>query len=94
MALHFLVTDFGLRKEFKNTYHSIGRWLLCAAIILGGLVGYLFEIPEVATSALVAILADGVILNVLKEELPEERRSRFNPFLVGAAVYAALLLMF
>jgi hypothetical protein len=30
----------------------------------------------------------GVILNVLKEELLEERQSRFAPFALGAALYA------
>lgn len=92
MALHFVVTDFGLREHFKQTYHRIGRWLLSAAIALGAFIGWFYEIPEVATSALVAVLAGGVILNVLKEELPEERRSRFLPFLAGATAYAVLLL--
>ena len=32
-------------------------------------------------------------MNVLKEELPEERQSRFWAFAVGAASYAALLLI-
>jgi hypothetical protein len=94
MALHFVVTDFGLRSQFKQTYHRVGRWLLSGAIVVGALVGWTFEIPKVATSALVAVLAGGVILNVLKEELPAERRSRFMPFLVGAVAYAALLLAF
>lgn len=94
MALHFVVADFALSEQFKKTYHRIGRWLLAGAITLGALIGWFFEIPEVATSALVAVLAGGVILNVLKEELPEERRSRFLPFLGGAAAYAALLLAF
>ncbi|MCS0588228.1 hypothetical protein ACFQ09_20705 [Massilia norwichensis] len=94
MALHFLVTDFGLRSEFKNTYHTVGRWILTIAVAIGTAVGLFMEVPEVATSALVAILAGGVILNVLKEELPEERRSRFTPFLLGALAYAALLLAF
>lgn len=40
-----------------------------------------------------AFLAGGMILNVLKEELPEERESRFTAFLSGAAGYAALLLL-
>jgi hypothetical protein len=31
-------------------------------------------------------------LNVLKEELPEERQSRFWAFALGAAIYALLLL--
>ncbi len=33
-----------------------------------------------------------MILNVLKEELPAERESRFWPFAFGATAYAALLL--
>lgn len=47
----------------------------------------------VALTVLFAFLAGGVVLNVLKEELPEERRSRFLPFAGGAACYAALLLL-
>jgi len=94
MALHFLVTDFGLREQFKKTYQTTGRWLLSAAVVLGAAIGWFVEVPKVATSALVAVLAGGVILNVLKEELPEERGSRFTPFLVGAVAYAALLLAF
>lgn len=45
-----------------------------------------------ALAALFAFLAGGVILNVLKEELPEERESRFSAFAGGALLYAALLL--
>ena len=41
---------------------------------------------------LFALLAGGVIMNVLKEELPEERESCFWALALGAAVYAALLL--
>jgi len=33
-----------------------------------------------------------VILNVMKEELPEERERRFSAFLLGAAGYSLLLL--
>ena len=94
MALRFVVTDFGLSRDFKETYRSVGRWILSAAIVLGTVIRTFIKIPDVATSALVAVLAGGVILNVLKEELPEERRSRFTPFLLGAAAYAGLLLTF
>ena len=37
-------------------------------------------------------LSGGIVLNVLKEELPSERESRFWPFALGACGYAALLL--
>jgi hypothetical protein len=39
-----------------------------------------------------AFLASGVVLNALKEELPEEREGRFWAFAIGAALFAALLL--
>lgn len=92
MALHFVVTDFGLHEHHKAMYTRLGRWLLAAAVVVGWLIGIAVEIPELAMSMLVAFLAGGVILNVLKEELPEERESRFSAFLLGGAGYALLLL--
>ncbi len=43
-------------------------------------------------AVLIAFLAGGIIRNVLKEEVPEERESRFSAFAVGATAYAAILL--
>ena len=40
-----------------------------------------------------AFIAGAIILNVLKEELPEERQSRFIPFILGVVLYGALLLL-
>ena len=39
-----------------------------------------------------AFLAGGIVLNVLKEELPEQRESHFWAFALGTGLYAALLL--
>ena len=62
--------------------------------MLGGwLLGWLTEVPPLALAAVTAFLAGGVILNVMKEELPEERQSRFSAFLLGAAGYGLLLLV-
>ena len=92
MGLHFLVTDYGLREHHKRAYLRIGRWILAAAVIIGWTVGLIRDISEAAQATILAFLAGGVILNVLKEELPEERESRFWAFALGAAAYAALLL--
>lgn len=92
MALHFVVTDFGLREHHRHAYVRVGRWVLSAAILVGWAVGAMSELPEAAITALIALLAGGVILNVLKEELPEERESRYTAFLLGGMAYAALLL--
>jgi hypothetical protein len=92
MALHFVVNDYGLRQDHKQVYHKKGRWILATAIIVGWAIGYGSEIHEAAISVLFGFLGGGIILNVLKEELPEERKSRFWAFALGAGVYAVLLL--
>lgn len=92
MALHFLVTDFGLTEDHQARYRRTGRWVLVAAVFAGLAAGAATEIPAAALAVLVAFLAGGVILNVLKEEVPNERRSRFWAFALGMGAYAALLL--
>lgn len=93
MAVHFLVNDYGLRQHHKDTYRDVGRWVLALAILMGWSAGLATNVSEAAIGALFAFLAGGVVLNVLKEELPEERRSRFLPFVLGAAGYSVLLLL-
>ena len=92
MALHFFVNDYGLRTDHKARYTRVGRWLLAGAVVVGAVLGLGGRIHEAVLAALVAFLAGGVVLNVLKEELPEERESRFWPFALGAAGYAVLLM--
>jgi hypothetical protein len=93
MGVHFVVNDYGLRKDHKDAYDRAGRWVLAAAIFVGWMIGLLTEISEAALAVLFAFLAGGVVLNVLKEELPEERESRFWAFALGAAAYSAILLL-
>ena len=91
LGLHFLVNDQGLREHHGEAYHRV-RWLLAAAPLAGWGLGAAWALPPLAITALFAFLAGGIILNVLKEELPEDRESRFPAFAAGAAGYAALLL--
>lgn len=92
LTLHFVVNDYGLREDHKRDYDRIGRWILAVAICVGWVVGLMTEIHEAVLSVLFAFLAGSIVLNVLKEELPRERKSRAWAFLLGAATYAALLL--
>ncbi len=92
MALHFVVNDFGLREHHKYSYDRIGRWILAAAIIVGWVLGSATEIGKAAIAVLFAFLAGGIVLNVLKEELPEERDSSFWAFALGAGIYTSILL--
>ncbi|MCB5175842.1 hypothetical protein [Microvirga lenta] len=92
LGLHFLVNDQGLRESHGATYDKQGRWLLAVTPLIGWWIGAATTIPALGVAALFAFLAGGIVLNVLKEELPEERESWFSAFALGAGVYTALLL--
>lgn len=93
MGLHFIVNDYGLNQDHQSTYRHSGRWILATAIIIGSIIGWSSHISAALISVLFSFLAGGIILNVLKEELPEERQSNLVTFVLGAFVYSILLLI-
>ena len=93
MGLHFITNDWGLRHAHPRPYHRWGRFVLAGAVLAGVAIGLLAPPPAQVTAYLFAFLAGGVVLNVLKEELPEERESRSLPFVGAALGYGALLLV-
>ncbi|WP_266076450.1 hypothetical protein [Haladaptatus caseinilyticus] len=92
MGLHFVVNDYGLREFHHQIYDRLGRWLLAGSVIVGWAIGNATEVDEAVVNTLFAFLAGGIILNVIKEELPEERQSRFWAFAAGASGYTTILL--
>ncbi len=92
LGVHFITNDKGLREAHKGEYDRYGRWLLAAAIAAGWAIGWLTEVHELIIAFLMALIAGGVILNVLKEELPEERESSLGAFVIGLSIYSVLLL--
>lgn len=92
MMLHFVTADFGTRADHPEIYDARGRWVLAGATLGGWLLGILVELPELVIGCLFAFVGGGIVLLVLKEELPEDRKSFFLPFLAGAGLYAALVL--
>ncbi|WP_079509634.1 hypothetical protein [Mesobacillus jeotgali] len=93
LAVHFITGDHTLREAHKEIYDRIGRWLLAGAILAGWAIGIMVKVNENIIAVLFALLAGGVILNVMKEELPEERESNFWAFAAGLAAYTFLLLL-
>jgi hypothetical protein len=92
MAVHFVVNDFGLRSHHKLTYDRLGAPLLAGAVVVGWALGLVVEVSEAFLAVLFAFLAGGVIMNVLKEELSEEREASFWAFALGAALYSVVLI--
>ena len=91
LGVHFVVNDFGLREHHRDAYDRIGRWVVSAGVLAGWVLGVTAEVSERAIAVIIAFIGGGVVLNVLKEELPGERQARFVPFLAGAAGYTILL---
>ncbi|MGE7544157.1 hypothetical protein [Sporosarcina newyorkensis] len=73
MGVHFVTNDNGLCATHKEDYDWYGRWLLAVSITVGWLVGVFTEVNDMVLSILSAFLAGRIVLNVMKEELPEER---------------------
>ncbi len=96
MGLHFVVNDHALTEHHGDRYRKWGRWLLVAALLGGWIAGMVpaLEVPSGALALLLAYISGGVLLNVLRHELPDtDRTADVVAFAVGAGVYGALVLM-
>jgi hypothetical protein len=62
-------------------------------VLAGWALGLAIEVHEAALALIFAFLAGSVVMNVMKEELPEDRAARFAPFFGGTAFYGAVLLI-
>ena len=76
-----------------NKTHVGGRWVIAGSVLFGWVLAVFVSLPQIIIGFVFAFLAGGVILKVLKEELPEERRSKFRPFALGGIFYASLLIL-
>ncbi len=93
LALHFLSTDHGLRHHNVAVYDRVIGPVLAASTFVGWGYGMVTQISDRTVALWFAFLAGGIIINVIKEELPSEQHGRFWPFLAGVIAYTALVLV-
>ena len=91
LGLHILVLDTVFRRRHEALYDRTGRWVMAASVLAGWALGELVEFPAAVSGMAFALLAGGMILNILKQELPASKEGQVVPFLIGAASCAALL---
>ena len=91
LLFHAIVFDFGAVQDYAELYRTRGKYVLTLAAGLGALSSLLFKLEHHHIGVATAFLAGAVILNVLKEELPTNRRSSWLAFASGSAAYAVLL---
>lgn len=92
LAVHFVANDHSLRDHHQQIYDRYGRWLLASSVLFGWGLSLWMKVDDAILSSLTAFLIGGIVLNVLKEELPEEKKSNFPAFAFGLIGYSLLLL--
>jgi hypothetical protein len=93
MTLHFLAVNHSFEREYGFTYDHGGRWLLAAAVVVGGSAGIFTSMSEELLATLLGFNSGGVVINSMVMELPTEREGRFWAFCLGAVGYSLLLLL-
>jgi hypothetical protein len=92
MALHFFVVGHSLSETHGRRYRARGRWLLVFSVLAGWLLGTVTNLSEMVFAHLFAVLAGGVVMTSLRDELPRDRQGRFWPFCAAALLFACILL--
>jgi hypothetical protein len=92
MAVHFLIVNHALAEQHGGAYRRGGHGWLAASVVAGWVVGAMLPLSEVTLARLFAVLAGGIVITSLRSELPDERHGRFWPFVLGAVLFAGLLL--
>lgn len=93
MAVHFVIVAHALSERFRRPYARWGRWVLAASVLAGWALGATARVSDVTFARLFAVLAGGVVITSVQGELlGGEREGRFWPFLLGALVFAVLLM--
>jgi hypothetical protein len=93
MGLHIFPVAHNLSSHYQAVYDRRGAFLLALASLAGWATGLALDIPKPILVNLVAVVVGGVIVNTSIAELPKAGEGRRWPFLMGALVCTALLLI-
>jgi len=93
VAFHFITNDYAMQQHHEKDYIYSGRWVMAGAVVLGGIIGSLYEMPEIYLASVFAFLGGGVIINTLKEEMHEGKENHLGAFMVGAVLFSVVLLL-
>lgn len=92
LALHLLFNDLFLSHLGAHTHHR--RWRL--GLAGAPLVGCAFAVRGVLSPGMqyvmLAVIAGGTIIDVLRRELPSPSAIRVVPFVAGSLLYGALII--
>ncbi len=92
IGLHYFMNDYSLTRAHGDIYRHYGRWVLVLSLFLGWAAGFFIDLSASAVALLSAFIGGGVIMNVIRHELPEEGPNNLRAFLLATAGYTIILL--
>lgn len=93
MLVHFLALDDTLDAKYGKIYDRVLRWLFVVATLGGTVLARITDLSFVTLALLNSLFAGILIIATIKEKVPSGSRARVWPFVAGAAINAALLLL-
>ncbi|QDY45767.1 hypothetical protein HF394_10615 [Planococcus glaciei] len=90
-SFHFIANNRILHLTHEDLYTRIGRWVLAFSVLTGWILYEVTHASDLTLAFMSSFLTGGVVLNILNDELPEERESSFPAFIVGMIFIAVLL---
>lgn len=89
---HFLIDDQRMALAYDPRDVRAARWVLAAALVAGWAIAALLRLPPLVEAAALGLLAGGMILHIVNEEMRDVRERRLVAFVAGALGYAVLLI--
>lgn len=90
-SFHFIANNRILHLTHEDLYTKAGRWILAVSVFIGWLIYQLAPTSDLVIAFFSAFLTGGVVLNIMNDELPDEKNSSFPSFLLGLIFIAVLL---
>ncbi|WKA51687.1 hypothetical protein QWY22_03520 [Planococcus liqunii] len=90
-SFHFIANNRILHLTHEDLYTRVGRWVLAFSVLAGWILYEVTHASDLTLAFMSSFLTGGVVLNILNDELPEERESSFPAFIVGMVFIAILL---
>lgn len=90
-SFHFVANNRVLNLTHEDLYTKVGRWILSFSVFVGWLLSEITTSNEFVIAILSSFLTGGLIMNVMNDELPEQKRSSLLSFIAGILIIGTLL---
>jgi len=89
-GLHLMGIDHQLRHWHRESFDRYMRWLMGVSVILGWTLGVFTDVDKSELAVWSSVLAGGILINVMNEELPDHKEGRMSAFLGGIGLIIVL----